>query len=259
MPAWYVTAGGRGERTVRVRATLRAMRILVLQARLDDDPMLGHEQQCFVSATGLPLDALVFRNLVGGVPGPDEVRAHDALMIGGSGRFSVAHPDADFFEPTRDLLRWVVERSFPTFGSCFGYQLLVDALGGRVEHDPDNGEVGSFELELTEAGAADPLFADLPKRFIAQMGHLDRATTVPATLPNLASSPRSPYQALRVPGAPIWATQFHPELDQRSNHERYMAYIERYGGGERDSEYRALPSPESSALLRRFLDRVVRP
>ena len=93
------------------------MRILVLQARLNDDPMLGHEQRCFMSATGLSRDALAFRNLVDGVPGPDEVRGHDALMIGGSGRFSVADQDADFFRPTQDLLRWVVERAFPTFGS----------------------------------------------------------------------------------------------------------------------------------------------
>jgi len=230
------------------------MKVLVLQARLSDDPMLAHEQRCFVSATGLSADALVFHNLVDGVPAPDELTAHDALMIGGSGRFSVAAPDADFFDPVRALLRWVVDRGFPTFGSCFGYQLMVDALGGRVEHDPDNGEVGSYELELTEAGGADPLFGALPTRFIAQMGHLDRATEMPPGLPNLASSERSPFQALRVPGAPIWATQFHPELDRRANHERYMAYIERYGGGERDAAYRALPSPEASSLLPRFLD-----
>ena len=126
-----------------------------------------------------------------------------------------------------------------------------------MEHDPDNGEVGSFELELTEAGAADPLFGALPRRFIAQMGHLDRATALPPGLPNLAASARSPFQALRVPGSPIWATQFHPELDRRANHERYMAYIERYGGGERDAEYRALPSPHASGLLPRFLGLVV--
>ncbi len=234
------------------------MKVLVLQARLADDPMLAHEQRCFVTATGLSADALVFHNLVNGVPPADVVGAHDALMIGGSGRFSVAAPDADFFGPVRDLLHWVVERGFPTFGSCFGYQLMIDALGGRVEHDADNGEVGSYELELTDAGRADPLFRELPSRFIAQMGHLDRATEVPSELPNLASSDRSPYQALRVPGAPIWATQFHPELDRRANHERYMAYIERYGGGERDAAYRALPSPEASSLLPRFLDLVVR-
>jgi GMP synthase (glutamine-hydrolysing) len=234
------------------------MKVLVLQARLADDSMLAHEQRCFVSATGLAAEALAFHNLVDGVPGVDEVAAHDALMVGGSGRFSVAAPDADFFVPVRDLLRWVVDHGFPTFASCFGYQLLVDALGGRVEHDPANGEVGSFELELTEAGAEDPLFATLPPRFIAQMGHLDRATEGPPGLPNLASSARSPFQALRVPGAPIWATQFHPELDRRANHERYTAYIERYGGGERDAEYRALPSPEASSLLPRFLDLAVR-
>ncbi len=38
----------------------------------------------------------------------------------------------------------------------------IDALGGDVIHDPDNTEVGTFEVELTDAGRQDPLFGDLP-------------------------------------------------------------------------------------------------
>jgi GMP synthase (glutamine-hydrolysing) len=232
------------------------MKVLVLQAREATDPMLGHEQRCFERATGLGPGELVFRNLADAVPERVAVAAHDAVMVGGSGRFSVAHPTEAFHAATADLLRWIVDARIPTFASCFGFQLLVDALGGRVEHDPDRGEVGSFWLELTDEGARDPLLGRLPQRFVAQMGHLDRATVMPPGVPNLASSERAPLQALRVPDAPVWATQFHPELDQQGNHDRYVAYLDRYGGGERDADYRSLPSPEASGLLRAFLELV---
>jgi hypothetical protein len=34
------------------------MKILVLQARLADDPMMDHERRCFADSTGLGSDAL---------------------------------------------------------------------------------------------------------------------------------------------------------------------------------------------------------
>lgn len=229
------------------------MKILVLQARDLVDPMVAHEQQCFVRACGVAAEDLHFHNLVDGVPSNTEVARYRAVLVGGSGRFSVAHPTEPFFVEALELLRFVVAARIPMFASCFGFQLLVAALGGTVEHDPARGEVGSFWLELTDEGAVDPLFGRLPRRFVAQMGHLDRATVMPAGISNLAASERAPLQALRVPEAPIWATQFHPELDQQGNFDRYRAYLDRYGGGERDADYRSLPSPEVSALLPAFL------
>jgi GMP synthase (glutamine-hydrolysing) len=230
------------------------MRIMVLQARHDDDPMLGHERGCFVAATGLNRSVFEWRNIVDGVPSLEEVRASDALLIGGSGAFSVADPSARFFAQLMDLLGAVVEVGHPTFGSCFGYQLLVQTLGGRVVYDAEHGEVGAFELELTAEGRSDPLFGGLPDRFIAQMRHLDRAVEVPAGVRNLARSELCPYQALRVEGARIWATQFHPELDQAANLHRYRAYIDQYDPAGDDGEFLSLPSPETAGLLPRFLD-----
>jgi GMP synthase (glutamine-hydrolysing) len=229
---------------------------MVLQARHTDDSMLEHERRCFVAATGLDRASFDWRNVVDGVPALAEVRAADALLIGGSGRFSVAHPTEDFFSPLGDLLRGVVDADCPTFGSCFGYQLLVSALGGRVENDEDRGEVGSFEVELTARGKADELFGTLPPRFTAQMGHLDRAVRLPDGVQNLARSERCPYQALRVEDRRIWAAQFHPELDQAANLHRYQAYIERYEPSGGEGEVNSEPSPEASRLLPRFLELV---
>jgi GMP synthase (glutamine-hydrolysing) len=233
------------------------MKIHLLQARRDDDPMRDHEQQCFADATGLGRDAFRFVNVVEGVPSMAEVVASDALMIGGAGHYSVTEPDEPFFAPLNELLRNVVDERFPTFASCFGFQLLVSVLGGRVEQDPAGSEVGSFGVRLTEAGRRDELFGGLPGQFVAQMGHKDRATVMPAGVPNLAASERCALQALRIPGAPIWATQFHPELDERTNRDRYLAYIDRYDParrGEGASGFTALPSPETSTLLPRFIN-----
>lgn len=231
------------------------MRLLVLQSRFASDPMLDHERGCFIAATGRDVDELHFRNVMGGVPTVDEVTAYDAVIIGGSGDFSVVERDQPFFQPMAGLLRGLVDVSFPTFGCCFGFQLLVDAMGGTVIRDPENSELGSIDVELTDEGARDPLFSQLPKTFIAQMGHFDRATELPEGIPNLVSSQRCGFQALRVPGAPIWATQFHPELDEKGNRERCVAYIKEFGQIE---GYEALPSPDALTILPRFLELAVK-
>ncbi len=230
------------------------MRLMVLQARLASDPMLEHERRCFADATGVVEAELDFCNLVDAVPDLEEVVSHDALLIGGSGDFSLSKPDHPFFDPVADLLRRLVRRRFPIFGSCFGYQLLVDALGGRVEHDLACSEVGSFNVMLTEQGRQDDLFGQLPERFVAQMGHLDRATELPPDVPNLATSRRCTHQALRVPGAPVWATQFHPELDHETNLDRCVAYAKQYVSEETTENRDAMPSPEAATILRRFLE-----
>ena len=232
------------------------MRLLVLQARLASDPMLEHERRCFAAVTGRGEGELNFHNVIDEVPKQDLVTSHDALLIGGSGDFSLAKPEHPFFEPTAELLRRLVRRQFPTFGSCFGYQLLVDALGGKVETDPEASEVGSFNVTLTEDGRRDDLFGQLPERFVAQMGHLDRATELPPGIPNLASSRRCPHQALRVPGAPIWATQFHPELNRHTNLDRCVAYAKQYLDGEETPGREQMPSPDALLILPRFLELV---
>jgi GMP synthase (glutamine-hydrolysing) len=227
------------------------MRLLILQSRFTSDPMLDHERGCFIAATGRHVEELHFRNVMGGVPAVEEVTAYNAVIIGGSGDFSVVERDQPFFEPMGGLLRSLIDVSFPTFGCCFGYQLLVDAMGGTVIRDPENAELGSFDVELTEDGAHDPLFGQLPQTFIAQMGHFDRAQELPDGVRNLAASERCGHQALRIPGAPIWATQFHPELDEQGNRVRCVAYIKEFGEIE---GYQALPSPEAMKILPKFLE-----
>ena len=223
---------------------------MLLQSRFLSDPMLDHERGCFARATHLVDGELEVRNVFAQIPDLEDVTSHDALIIGGSGDFSVVERDQPFFDPLAELLRQVVDAGFPTFGCCFGFQLLVDAMGGTVVKDPARAEIGSFPVELTDEGRDDPLFGQLPPTFVAQMGHFDRASVLPEGVPNLVSSQRCFFQALRFPGLPIWATQFHPELDDEGNKARCIAYIKEFG---EIQGYTALPSPQALTILPRFL------
>ncbi len=223
--------------------------------------MERHEYNCFLGQLAIERDALTPHSLLDGPPPKALIARHDAVLVGGSGDYYVSKGDLPHFESWLDFLRDTVDRGHPTFASCFGYQSLVWALGGDVIHDPANTEVGTFVLELTDDGTADPLIGSLPRVFTAQMGHKDRATRHPSHLANLANSELSPFQALRIPNQPIWATQFHPELDRRTNSERFNHYADMYAQTMSDAERQAAQegfgeSVEASSLLRRFVDLV---
>ncbi len=234
-------------------------RFLLLQARNPRDPVREEERQAFVAATGLPDEAIVAYDLLQGPPPPQVWRQYDGLFVGGSGEYNLSDGSCPQPEATRNFLLEVIAARVPMFASCFGFQMLAVALGGRVERDVARAEIGTFEITLTAQGLRDDLFGQLPPRFWAQLGHKEHVTLFPHGQARLlARSERSPYQALRIPNAPIWATQFHPELDQERNLARLLRYRDLYvqhlgpeGFQQLLQQFR--PSPVTDELLPRFL------
>ena len=163
--------------------------------------------------------------------------------------------------PFIDTLGSLADTNFPMFASCFGFQGLCVALGTEVISDPDGAEVGTYALSLTEAGKLDPLFQSLPERFLAQEGHKDRAVGIPKGCTWLVRSERCPYQAMRAGDGLVYATQFHPELDDQTQRLRFSRYFDLYKGIYGEARAREIldemrPSPEANALLARFADQV---
>ncbi|MFN2222551.1 MAG: type 1 glutamine amidotransferase [Candidatus Promineifilaceae bacterium] len=232
--------------------------ILLLQARHADDAARDEERSSFAAMTGLELDQVVSLDLLTKTPTLEEIREHSALMVGGSGAYYVTKGNLPGFPEVLAVLRQVVDVGHPTFASCFGFQLLVEAMGGRVVYDPANMEVGTYNLSLTDAGRQDELFSYLPPTFKAQLGHKDKADRLPPGTLNLAASENAGLQALRVPDKPIWATQFHPELTKEENLKRFNRYLDGYASlMSRDEIQETLArfdhSPEANELLVRFL------
>ena len=179
-----------------------------------------------------------------GVPSRLTLAGYDAIFFGGSGAYSV-FDDVPWIHDSRSLLLEVCGLGVPTWASCFGFQALALALGGRVVHDVSRMEMGATPLQLTEAGKADPLFATLSERFWVQQGHHDHVTDLPETVPLLAVGDVVNAQAFRVPGTNVWASQFHPELTAEDVAMRLRFYGQTYDVS--DDVLAALSGPEESA------------
>ena len=242
--------------TTATTAAPRQLRVLLVQVR-DHRGAELHEQQCFVDRLALDRERLACVNVIGeGVPTLAQALQSDLVVLGGAGAHS-AYVDYPFTAPLVDLVRELAERGRPFFGSCFGHQFLGRAMGGTVVHDPGNEEIGTFEVELTAAGADDPLFAGFPRRFAAHLGHHDRIDATPAELVTLASSPRCEQQVVRVAGKPVYGSQFHCEMAEQHMRERVMMYAADYMPGEdplAELGKRLRPTPFADGLLQRFVD-----
>ncbi len=125
-----------------------------------------------------------------------------ALVLSG-GPGSVSESMAESFN------REILDLEVPILGICYGEQLLVAHLGGRVEPARER-EYGRATLEIDETG--DPLFDGVPARSIVWMSHGDRVKSLPEGFRVLGTSESSPYAAIRHESRPIYALQFHPEV-----------------------------------------------
>ncbi len=189
--------------------------------------MEQQEQQCFVERCRVGPNQFSLLNVArGDIPDPAVLRDIDAVLIGGAGKYSAAN-DYPWMDGLLALVEDAVDRGCPTFGSCWGHQIIARALGGRVVHDPDRAELGCRWVELTDGGRADPLFRCFSSRFQANMGHHDRVVALPPNAVELARN-EQPNQAFRLNEAPVYGTQFHSELDAKRERERILAYREYY-------------------------------
>lgn len=105
---------------------------------------------------------------------------------------------------------WVTELGRPYFGVCLGHQLLAVSCGGEAARMA-RPEVGLGTVELTEEGAADPLFADLPRKLETFQWHGVEVTKLPEAGVALARNGACAVQAMRV-GRHAYGVQFHPEI-----------------------------------------------
>jgi GMP synthase (glutamine-hydrolysing) len=96
----------------------------------------------------------------------------------------------------------------PVMGICYGMQLLVHSLGGRVEQ-AEVGEFGRSQLLVGEGGT---LMRGLPAEQTCWMSHRDTVYEAPPGFTALASSSGSPVAAIENRARAIFGIQFHPEV-----------------------------------------------
>lgn len=233
------------------------LRCLLLQVRDPDDPMGPHEITSFLRVLKpLAVDISIF-NLLDRPLTPRDLAGIDFVLMGGSGDYSATSTDP-WLEGALASLREVYASGVPSFASCWGFQGMAVAMGGEVVQDRSRAELGTHVLKLTAAGRADPLLGTLGSPFKAQFGHEDIVETLPPGTTLLASSARVANQAYRFDDAPIYCTQFHPELNVAGIHARlaaYPKYVEEVAGASLGEVIGTMEeTPGANALIRRFVE-----
>ena len=234
---------------------------LLLQVRNPEDPIRQHEIDCFALALSCPTENIQAHDLISRHPDRQQIDQVDAVLIGGSGDFSVAR-GGPWLPAAMSTFQDLHQTAKPTFASCWGFQAFARALGGEVVHDLSRAELGTLEMSLTQAGQEDPIFGPLGSPFCGQLGHEDIVDRLPADAIRLASSEKVENQAFTFAGKPIYCTQFHPELECHDLVQRlaaYPSYLEKIMGWSID-EFRqhCHETPETVQLLSRFADYLYR-
>jgi GMP synthase (glutamine-hydrolysing) len=117
-------------------------------------------------------------------------------------------PASVYADGAPPLDRGLLELGVPVMGICYGMQLLVHTLGGRVKQ-AEVGEFGRSELLVSDSGV---LLRGMPREQTCWMSHRDTVYEAPPGFTALASSSGSPVAAVEHAERGIYGIQFHPEV-----------------------------------------------
>jgi GMP synthase-like glutamine amidotransferase len=154
-----------------------------------------------------------FDTWVPGAAPPPSTEAFDALMVFGGSMHLDQDDEHPWLTPEEAFLREQLERGTPILGVCLGSQLLAEAAGASPYRSPEP-EIGWYDIEITEAGAADPVLGPLaPSVELFEWHHY--VAPLPPGAVELARTPAC-VQAFRVEGKPAWGLQFHAEVTKEN-------------------------------------------
>ena len=140
------------------------------------------------------------------LPAPAEI---SQLIVLGTPTSVTEYRQLPFMVEEFKLLTSGLRVDLPILGICFGAQFLAHALGARVQANKVK-EIGLLNVQLTEAGLADPLFAGFDREFPVIQWHGDTWRN-PFGTEWLVTSENCKYQAFRR-GTQV-GLQFHLEAD----------------------------------------------
>jgi GMP synthase-like glutamine amidotransferase len=159
-----------------------------------------------MQARGVELDQWMLSERGSGPPG--EIAEYDAVLTFGGAMHADQEDRHPWLRFEKDFLAAMLDDGMPIMAVCLGTQVLADAAGGEARRASEP-EIGWFEIEVTDAGAADPVIGPLAPSFTAFQWHSYEAVPPDGAL-ILARSAVCP-QAYRI-GDRVWGIQFHAEV-----------------------------------------------
>ena len=104
--------------------------------------------------------------------------------------------------------REIFNLGIPVLGICYGAQLMMHLLGGKVEKAPVR-EYGKIEVNTD---ASSKIFEDVSSKTICWMSHNDYISQLAPGFRASAFTDNCPYAAMEDESRDLYALQFHPEV-----------------------------------------------
>lgn len=117
-------------------------------------------------------------------------------------------PNSCYQEDSPSYQKELFELGIPVLGLCYGAQLMMHKLGGKVI-TPEVGEYGKTQIHYAENGV---LFKDMPQDSICWMSHFDRISEIAPGFEVVAWTADCPIAATQNVEKNLYAIQFHPEV-----------------------------------------------
>lgn len=137
------------------------------------------------------------------------------IVISGSAA-NPLQPDPWVQQLNHDI-REVSAQGIPTFGICFGHQLLAHAWGGEVGENVLGYKMrGIRSIQVHDISSTQwPLLPENTGGLQVLASHRDQVLHEPPGWHVVATSDFCKIQAMRSPNLPILSVQWHPEADEQ--------------------------------------------
>lgn len=149
---------------------------------------------------------------------PWDAPAEKVLALKPKGFILSGGPASVYAAGAPTLPGYVISSGLPVFGICYGMQLLVHTLGGKVDPSAQR-EYGPAEIQPLMPGTI------LDAVSAVWMSHGDRIMEMPPGFIALAKSNNSPIAAMGDFSRRYFAVQFHPEVNNTPNGAQVLAHF----------------------------------
>ncbi|MEY2826039.1 MAG: glutamine-hydrolyzing synthase [Actinomycetota bacterium] len=167
-------------------------------------------------------EASVYSEIVPHTITASEVTAlNPAAIILSGGPASVYEKDS----PKLDAK--ILELGIPILGICYGFQILAQSLGGRVDRTGLR-EYGATSLEIKDGGV---LLDNQPNLQVCWMSHGDQVMQAPQGFEVLASTKTTPVAAFESQQKKIFGVQWHPEVKHSEQGQKVLQNFLYKGAG----------------------------
>lgn len=122
-------------------------------------------------------------------------------------------PSSVYEEDAPKVDKELFELGVPILGICYGMQIIVYSMGGKVE-GAEKREYGKAEIEITNH---ESIFKSFGKSNIVWMSHGDSIKSIPEGFELIAKTPNTELAAIENKQKNIYAIQFHPEVVHTEN------------------------------------------